>query len=45
MDSGGSMMPSTISAAIATRPLSQKSQRASPVSFTFARDALAIEPV
>src|SRR5438094_10382708 len=41
VESGGSMMPRTINAAIATSPLSQKSQRASPVSFTFARCALA----
>ena len=45
VESGGSMMPSTMSAAIATSPLSQKSQRASPVSFTFARFALAIDAV
>ena len=45
VESGGSMMPTTISPAIATSPLSQKSQRASPVSFTFARFALAIDAV
>src|SRR2546430_472859 len=37
-------MPTTIRAAMATSPLSQKSQRASPVSFTFARVAFAIDP-
>ncbi len=36
------MIPRTINAAIATRPLSQKSQRASPVSLTWARVAFVV---
>jgi len=44
-DSGGSMIASSSRPAIATTPVSQKSQRASPISFMFTRTAFAIDPV